>query len=126
MEKKKVMIVDDEEDFLKITKLNLEETNKYEVKTLLSAKNIISEVHAFCPDVILLDLVMPTVGGIEVCEMLNQDPQSNQIPIIVVSAIRKDEDKRKAYMVGVSDYIVKPVEKNELIAKIEKALQFKG
>lgn len=125
MEKKKVLVVDDEEDFLKVTKLNLEKTDKYEVKVLSSAKSIISEVHAFSPDVILLDLLLPAIGGIEACEMLNQDPQSKNIPIIIVSAIGKEGDKRKAYMMGVSDYLVKPIEKNALIAKIEKVLQFK-
>ena len=117
MGKKKIMIIDDEEDFLKITKLNLEETGNYEVKTLSSAKNVIAEVHAFSPDVILLDLLMPTVGGIEVCEMLNSDSQGKTIPIIVVSAISKDTDKRTAYKLGISDYVVKPVEKTILLPK---------
>ena len=124
MEKKKVMVIDDEEDFLEVIKLNLEETNKYDVRTLSSAKNIISHVHAFEPDVILSDMLMPT-GGIEVCQMLNDDPVGTKIPIIIMSGLDKYEDIRKAYNVGVVDYILKPAGKKELIAKIEKALQFK-
>jgi two-component system alkaline phosphatase synthesis response regulator PhoP len=125
MKKSRVMIVDDELDFLKIVKLNLEATKKYEVLTLANAKNIIIEVHNFKPDIILLDLVMPVIGGIEVCEMLNKDPIGKDTPIIIVSALEKEQDKAKAYKEGVVDYLVKPIEKAALIAKIEKALGFK-
>ena len=125
MEKKKVMVVDDEKDFLEITKLNLEETDKYEVMTLSNAKDIISHVDTFKPDVMLLDMLMPTMGGVEVCEMLNNDPVGAKIPVIIVSALDKDEDKLKAYKAGVVGYISKPAGKNDLIAKIEKALRDK-
>ena len=125
MKKSRVMIVDDEEDFLKIVKLNLEASGKYEVLTLVSAKNIISEVHNFTPDIILLDLLMPMIGGIEVCEMLNKDSIGKDTPIIIVSALEKDQDKLKAYKEGIVDYLTKPIENSELIARIEKALAFK-
>lgn len=125
MEKKKVIVVDDEEDFLKITKLNLEEAGGYEALTLSSAKDIISEVHGFKPDVILLDILMPGVDGMDACKMLNDDPVGKYIPIIVVSALDKNTDKLKAYRLGVVDYLVKPIEEKDLIAKIEKALQYK-
>ncbi|MFH0731511.1 MAG: response regulator [Candidatus Omnitrophota bacterium] len=125
MDKKKVMIVDDEEDFTKITKLNLEATGKFEVFTLSNAKDIISHVHKFAPDLILLDILMPKIGGIEACEMLNNDSAGKGIPIIVLSALDKYKDKANAYKLGIVDYIVKPIDKSALISKIEKALQFK-
>ena len=125
MAKKRVLIVDDEVDFLRITKFNLDETNEYGVKTLSSAKGIVLEIHAFRPDVILLDLVMPGVGGIEACEQLNKDAFGRNIPIIIISALDKDTDKLKAYKAGVVDYLAKSVEKDELVAKIEKALRSK-
>ena len=78
--KKKVMIVDDEPDLLKILKLNLEDTNQYEVMTLSDARGIIKEVHRFKPDVISLDLTMPHIGGQEVCEMLKNDPICRKTP----------------------------------------------
>ncbi|MDP2044508.1 MAG: response regulator [Candidatus Omnitrophota bacterium] len=125
MDKKRVLVIDDEEDYLKITKLNLEETNNYEVITLPSAKDIISCIHSFRPDIILLDMLMSAVGGVEACEMLNADQFGSRIPIIIVSALDKNADRLKAYKVGVVDYISKPAGKNELIAKIEKALKYK-
>lgn len=125
MAKKRVLVIDDEEDYLKLTKLNLEETNNYEVMTLLSAKDIISRIHSFKPDIILLDMLMPAAGGVEACEMLNADQLGSRIPIIIVSALDKNADRLKAYKAGVVDYISKPAGKDELIAKIEKALQYK-
>lgn len=125
MEKKKVMIVDDEEDFLKMLKLNLEQTGEYEVLTLSSAKDVISRVKDFKPDIILLDLLMPGIGGIEACQMLNEDPVGSRIPIIVLSALDKDIDKLKAYKVGVVDYITKPAQTDFIIKTITKALKSK-
>ncbi|MFH1355137.1 MAG: response regulator [Candidatus Omnitrophota bacterium] len=122
MEKKKVIMIDDEEDFLRLTKLNLEETGKYEVLTLSSAKDLISVLHSFKPEIIILDLLMPKIGGIEACQMLNDDPAGQRIPLIILSALYKDIDKLKAYKLGVLDYIVKPVESDVLISRIEKVL----
>ena len=123
--KKKVLVVDDETDFLKIVKINLEETNNYEVLTLSSANDIVSQVHIFKPDIILLDILMPGIDGIETCKMLNKDSMGERIPIIILSALDKDADKLKTFKAGVMDYLVKPVKKEVLISKIEKHLQFK-
>ncbi len=125
MDRIRVLVVDDEEDFLKILQLNLEATEKYEVLTLLNPKKLIASIHRFKPQVILMELRMPGIGGIEACEMLNNDPLGRGIPIIVVSALEKDIDKNKAYKVGVVDYLVKPVEIDLVISKIEKAIRQK-
>ena len=125
MEKKRVMVVDDEEGFLAMLKLNLEQTGRYEVFTLSNAKDIVSQVNNFLPDVILLDLLMPEVGGIEACQMLNEDKIGSRVPIIALSALDKDADKLKAYKVGVVDYITKPATTDTIIKTIEKALKFK-
>jgi len=119
------MIVDDEVDFLKIVKINLEDTCKYEVETVSDAAGIIERVKLFNPDIILLDILMPKVGGIEVCKMLNEDYAGRRVPIIVLSALDTDKDKLMMYNLGVVDFLVKPVEKDELISRIEKALQYK-
>ncbi|MBP7216911.1 MAG: response regulator [Candidatus Omnitrophica bacterium] len=123
MAKKRVMVVDDEEHFLKIVKLNLEATKNFEVLTLNSAENIVAEVNRFCPDVILLDLLLPSMGGIEACEALNNDPVGSKIPIVIISALDKETDKLKAFKLGVVDYITKPIDVNTMVAVIEKALR---
>ncbi|MFH1783237.1 MAG: response regulator [Candidatus Omnitrophota bacterium] len=123
--KRKVLIIDDEVDFLKIVKLNLEETNRYEILTSPTAKDIIEKLHSFKPDLILLDLLMPEVDGISACELLNKDPLGQKTPIIILSALDKNKDMLKAYKKGVVDYLVKPVDIQELTSKIEKALEYK-
>ena len=121
----KILVVDDEVDFTRLLKANLEETGKYEVFSLPNANDIISQVHAFKPDIILLDIIMPGVKGIEVCEMLNKDVVGKLIPIIIISALAKDADKYKAYKVGVVDYLEKPIELERLITKVDKYIHFK-
>ncbi len=125
MEKKRVIIIDDEEDFLKIIKVNLEKTGKYEIMTLSNAKDIIAQIRTFNPDVILLDILMPKIDGVETCRMLNEDPAGKGVPIIILSALDTDKDRLMMYKLGVIDFLTKPIEKNDLIAKIEKALQLK-
>ncbi len=125
MGKIRVMAVDDEDDFLKLIKLNLEKEGGYEVKTLPSARDIVAQAHLFKPDVILLDMVMPSVGGLEACEMLNNDQASKGIPIIILSVLSKDKDKILAYKKGIINYLTKPIEKKDLIAAIKNALEYK-
>ncbi|MFH1442108.1 MAG: response regulator [Candidatus Omnitrophota bacterium] len=125
MIKKRVLLVDDEPDFVEFIKLRLEEGSNYEVKGLLDAKDIIFHVHTFNPDVILLDLLMPGIGGLEACEILNKDPLGITIPIIILTALDKEVDKVKAYKLGVVDYLVKPVESSILLEVVERAIKAK-
>ena len=108
-----------------ITKLNLEKTGKYEIMTLSSAKNIITKLHEFKPDVILLDILMPGIDGLTACEMLNKDPLGISTPIIIISALSSNRDKLKAYKLGIVDYLTKPVDKDTIIASIEKSFKYK-
>ena len=123
MEKKRILVLDDEVNITSMIKTRLEYTGEYEVRTLSDAKNIVLEVRAFKPDCILLDLLMPEIGGIEVCQMLNNDPLGITIPIIVISALDKNVDKIKAYKLGVVDYLTKPFEAGALLYAVEKAVK---
>ncbi len=124
--KKKILIIDDEESFALLLKIRLESSADYEVMAASEAKDIINRVHVFKPDVILLDLLMPGIGGLDVCEMLNNDPVTAIIPIIVVSGLDKSTDKIKAFKFGITDYFVKPVDDTKLIEAIEKAIKSKS
>ncbi len=122
----RLMVVDDELDFLEIVKLNLEITNRFEILALPEAVDIVNKVHSFEPDIVLLDVLMPKVDGLTAIEMLNNDPMGKKIPIIILSAIDSTNDKLNAYKLGIVDYLSKPVEKSLLISRIEKALEFKN
>ena len=121
----KVLMVDDEENFLNIVKKNLENTGRFKVKTLVGAHEIIGVAEEFRPDIILIDILMPKIDGVQACELLNSNSIGRNIPIIALSALDTDNDKLMMYKLGVVDFIVKPIEKDDLIAKIDKALQDK-
>ncbi|MDD5097059.1 MAG: response regulator [Candidatus Omnitrophica bacterium] len=123
--KKKIMIIDDEADFASMLKIRIENSGDYEVKAFSEAKDIISHIHKFRPDVILLDLLMPGAGGLDACDMLNNDPLGQSIPVIVVSGLNKETDKIKAFKFGVIDYLVKPVNDLKLMEAIKKAIEYK-
>ncbi len=120
--KKKILVIDDELDFLKIIKISLESTSNYQIITLANAKDILEQVHLLKPDLILMDILMPGIKGIEACEILNQDACAKMIPVIMLSALDKDADKLRAYKVGAVDFLTKPIERKELIERIEKGL----
>lgn len=124
--KKKIMIIDDEESFALLLKIRLESYGNYEVMAATEAKDIINRIHVFAPDVILLDLLMPGIGGLDVCDMLNNDPIGQTIPIIVVSGLDKSADKIEAFKFGITDYLVKPVDDAKLVEAIEKAIKSKS
>lgn len=124
MTKHRVMIIDDEINAVDLLKHRLE-SEGYQVLALLNAKEIISEVHRFLPDIIILDLLMPELGGLDVCEMLNKDPVGQSTPIIVVSGLNKDIDKKKAYVMGIQEYFVKPVDIEVLLQAIRKYIKEK-
>jgi DNA-binding response OmpR family regulator len=123
--RKKILIVDDEANFLSLLKITLESTGDYEVQTLMDGREILTRTKEFRPDVILLDILMPKMDGVEVCKILNADPDVNRIPILTLSALDTDTDKLMMYKLGVVDFLVKPIEKDTLILRIEKALRNK-
>jgi CheY-like chemotaxis protein len=123
--KKKIMIIDDEKDFALMLKLRIEFSGDYEVAAFSEAKEIIRQIDIFKPDVILLDLLMPGVGGLDVCDMLNNDPLGQSIPVIIVSGLDNKTDKVRAFKFGVIDYLVKPVDDAKLMEAIKKAIEHK-
>ena len=118
--KKKVLIIDDEVDFTKMVKLNLEETGKYEVKTENSGLQGVAAAKAFRPDVILLDIIMPDMEGSEVASHLRDDKDLKGIPIIfVTAALTREENITQGGVIGGHAFLAKPVGLDELISCIE-------
>ena len=125
MKKSRILLIDDDADFTEMLKIHLEYKNNYEVEVLTESKKVMETLHSFQPDIILLDLLMPGIGGLEICEMLDKDPVGLTTPVIIISGLNKNIDKMKAYKLGISDYLVKPVDANDIINAIEKALRAK-
>lgn len=121
----KVLIIDDEKDFCFMVKLNLEELGGYKVITAYSGTEGIKKVHWYRPDVILLDITMPNMDGIEVLKSLRANIQFINTPIIMLTARNTDEYKIKSAGQCVDRYLVKPVQTEAIKAAVDSALDKK-
>lgn len=120
---KKILVVDDEEDLTYFLKANLELEEQYEVRTVTKASNAIKTTRKYKPDLIILDIIMPQIDGIEILKKLKESPKTLSIPVIMLSA--KTDDATKIEAAGLYDefYITKPVRIEELKAKIREVFQ---
>jgi len=121
-EKKVILLVDDEPDLLKVLKKRIE-TAGYDVLTSSSGEVALEVLEKTIPDLILLDIMMPGIGGIETCNRIKGNRYTSMIPIIFLTAKGSVEDKIQGLKEGVEDYITKPVDSSELIARIESVLR---
>lgn len=122
--KKQILVVDDKPDNLRLLSAMLAH-HHYEVRKALSSSRVIESVKADAPDLILLDIRMPEIDGYEVCTILKKDPETRDIPIIFLSALDDTLDKVNAFAVGGSDYITKPFQEAEVLARIENQLKIR-
>ncbi len=117
----KVLIAEDEEDVRDVMELFLE-SQGYEVETAYDGLDALDRVKTWKPDVVLMDIMMPVKDGIEVCREVKADPDTRDIPIIMVSAAGKREKEGEARDAGASAYILKPYEPSQLVEMIEKCV----
>lgn len=123
MDNKKILIIDDEKDFTKLVKMNLEATGKYEVRVENKGALGFEAAKQFNPDLILLDILMPDMEGSEVAAQLSQDNATRDIPVIFLTAIVKESDiKGGDGFIGGRHFLAKPVSADKLIAVIERTL----
>jgi len=120
---RRVLVVDDEEHIRRILKFQLEK-NGYEVVTAENGEEALKLVRRSMPDLILLDLMMPKIDGFEVCRQLRADFQTNQIPIIMLTAKSDLPDRIKGLQGGANDYLVKPYSNEELLLRVYNVLEW--
>jgi len=119
-----ILIVDDLLENLSLLSSLLDEQG-YEVRSVTNGKMALRTVKKHLPDVILLDIMMPEMDGYQVCAALKKDEQTREIPVIFLTALNEVFDKIKAFKLGGSDYITKPFQIEEVIARIEHQLEIK-
>ena len=120
---KKIMIIDDEIDFLTIAKMNLEATGKYEIMTLLSGVDIIKYVAEFKPDIILLDIVMPIMDGITMLKELRKDKWGKDACVIMLTNLNESGKVSESLEKGVHDYLIKTDwSLKDLVKKVKRKL----
>jgi two-component system alkaline phosphatase synthesis response regulator PhoP len=118
MPKQKVLVVDDEEDILELVRYNLIKEG-YQVVCVTSGELALKEAKEGSPDLILLDLMLPGVDGLDVCRHLKSDPLTNIIPIIMLTAKGEEADIVTGLELGADDYITKPFSPRVLLARLK-------
>ncbi len=113
----KVLVVDDEKNILDIIRFNLE-VEGYEVITSHDGEEALRLVQELKPDLILCDIMMPELDGLEVCRRLKSDGRTNQIPVVMLSARTQAQDKVASIEAGADDFITKPFDFSDLVARI--------
>ncbi|MBE9039807.1 hybrid sensor histidine kinase/response regulator [Oscillatoriales cyanobacterium LEGE 11467] len=116
-----ILIVDDTLDNIRfLSKMLLD--RGYNVRKAINGKMALTAIEAVLPDLILLDINMPDMNGYEVCEQLKADPKTRTVPVIFLSALNDVADKVKAFQMGGVDYISKPFQFEEVLARIQNQL----
>ncbi len=116
-----ILIVDDDLDTLRLVGLTLDKQG-YKIVAASGGRQALSLARSRKPDLILLDLMMPDMDGIEVARRLRADPETQGIPIIMFTAKAQTEDKLEGYEAGADDYITKPAQPRELLAHVRAVL----
>ncbi len=96
-----------------------------EIAVAVDGRDTLEKVSAFQPHLILLDIMMPKLSGFEVCRQLKEDPQTANIMILMVTALNEDGDVERAVAAGCDDFLTKPVNKLELLKRVENLLKLR-
>ncbi|MGH7681618.1 MAG: response regulator [Candidatus Eiseniibacteriota bacterium] len=119
--KGKILVVDDEIYIVHILDFSLG-MEGYEVITALDGEQALEKLKSDRPDLIVLDIMMPKLDGYEVCKAIKSDPETRQIPVILLSAKGRNVDQKLGFDVGADDYITKPFSPRKLVERINQLL----
>jgi two-component system, OmpR family, alkaline phosphatase synthesis response regulator PhoP len=122
MARESVLVVDDEEDILELIQYNLEKEG-YAVRAVKTGEECLSIVGKLAPDIVVLDLMLPGLDGLEVCKRLKQSEASRSIPVLMLTAKSEDSDIVSGLELGADDYITKPFSPKILIARVRAVLR---
>lgn len=122
MSKEKILVVDDEKDIVELLRYNLEKEG-YKISSAFSGEECLENVKTDLPDLILLDLMLPEIDGLDVCKFLKNNAQTSHIPIIMLTAKGEETDIVLGLELGADDYITKPFKIRELLARVKAVLR---
>ncbi len=124
MDKKRILIIDDEPDFTYMIKLNLEETGNYKVLTENQGSKALATAREFKPDMIFLAIIMPDMDGPQLLSILRDDDELKSIPVVFLTAlVTNDEITKEGATIAGNKFLAKPVTTKRLIAAIEENLK---
>ncbi len=117
-----IFVVDDEKDICEIVKINLEK-NGYDVKTFLSAEEALKAMKSGKPDLLILDIMLGGMDGLEMCKTIRAAEDLRFVPILFLSAKSTEVDKVLGLELGADDYLTKPFSIHELVARVKAILR---
>ena len=121
----KILIADDNVPNVELLEAYLA-GHDYEIDTAGDGAETLEKVRTFAPDLILLDIMMPKLSGFEVCEKLKNNPQTKDMMILMVTALSELGDIERAVNAGCDDYLSKPVNKFELLKRVDNMLRLRS
>ncbi len=119
---KRILIVDDEPDVTELVSYQLR-AKGFAVEALNNPTQSIARIRSFQPDLVILDVMMPEISGIQICRMLRADPKTKTIPVVFLTARAEEADRVLGLEVGGDDYICKPFSVKELILRVQGLLR---
>lgn len=117
-----ILIVDDEAIILRLLEVNFR-LAEFTVETATRGEDALAKIAARRPDVVVLDLMLPGLSGLQVLERMRADPETAAIPVVMLSARTQDEDRTRSYALGVAEYVTKPFEPADLVEVVRRALE---
>ena len=122
MSKPKILVIEDESDILEVITYNLEREG-HKVISCRNGEQGLSRIRTDNPDLVILDLMLPGMDGVEVCRQVKNDPVTRAIPVIMVTAKAEESDIVLGLGIGADDYITKPFSPKELVARVKVVLR---
>ena len=122
MSRQSVLVVEDEEDIMEVIRFNLEKEG-YEVHQALSGEKALKVIENNLPSLVLLDLMLPGINGLDLCRIFKQNDRTKAIPVIMLTAKSEDADIVAGLEMGAEDYITKPFSPRVLLARVRTVLR---
>jgi diguanylate cyclase (GGDEF)-like protein len=122
MKREVILVADDDEDILRFVEVNLR-LEGFDVATASDGEQALEGAYEIMPDLILLDVMMPKIDGFEVCQRLRADPRTKNMSVIMLTAKSLSADKVVGLTAGADDYMIKPFDPVELVARVKSALR---
>ncbi len=124
MSKSRILIADDNPTNVELLEAYLSDVN-CDIAVAVHGRDTLEKVAQFRPDLILLDIMMPKLNGFEVCKMIKDAPNDRQIMILMVTALNEPGDIERAVAAGCDDFLSKPINKLELLKRVENMLKLR-
>src|SRR5262245_51082989 len=122
MKREKILVIEDEPDILEVIEYNLAREG-YKVQSSRDGDHGLRRARRDSPDLVLLDLMLPGIDGVEICRQLKRDPITRGIPVMILTAKSEESDIVLGLGVGADDYITKPFSPRQLVARVQAVLR---